>query len=195
MPNWCYTNYCFTGAPEVLLEFQTLIENSSDDHLGSVLKAFKIDETKISCRGEIVCNNIQKKGLFIETITAWAPAMEMWDIIINKYFTKEGEPEISYVYMAEEPGMGYYINTDTSGEIFPYIYKLYAGNSARMYSECQKKYLVEDLNLLLAEKELSILNIDKTINSEHFDNILSAAVYLYSQIADEFIDFAIYQHN
>jgi len=70
---------------------------------------------QVSCRGRIEYMSEYKQGdifFTVDTETAWGPTDELWQAVIAKY---EG---ISFVYIAEEPGMGVFINTDTEGIFF-----------------------------------------------------------------------------
>ena len=58
-------------------------------------------------------------ALMVETITAWNPATELFDTIIDKhYLDNRYNRLIDFVYTAEEPGFNIYINTDTEGRFF-----------------------------------------------------------------------------
>lgn len=55
----------------------------------------------------------------------WTPQLDLWDALIEKYFTNdEGCRLVDYVYEAEEPGCGIYINTDEGGDFFQDLYKI-----------------------------------------------------------------------
>ena len=55
----------------------------------------------------------------------WTPQLDLWDTLIEKYFTNDdGFRLVDYVYEAEEPGCGIYINTDEEGDFFPDLYKI-----------------------------------------------------------------------
>lgn len=55
----------------------------------------------------------------------WTPQLDLWDTLIEKYFTNDdGFRLVDYVYEAEEDGCGVYINTDEGGDFFPDLYKI-----------------------------------------------------------------------
>ncbi len=63
----------------------------------------------------------------IEVQTAWEPPSELFDCILQQY------NGVSCIYIAEEGGEGIYINTDTSGKIFPDRYILYTDDTGFLY--------------------------------------------------------------
>lgn len=129
MPNWCDTTYAFIGSEADLDDFEARInEYTARDFrengygtswLGNVIHGFGHNETEIGCRGWI--EDIQRESsthLQICTQTAWTELVAMWDIICHHNY----DDRISYVYRAEEPSNGHFINTDSSGEYFPEKY-------------------------------------------------------------------------
>lgn len=129
MPNWCDTTYAFIGSEADLDDFEARINEYTAQNfrengfgtswLGNVVHGFGHDETATYCRGWI--EDIQRMSpthLQICTQTAWSELTEMWDTICHDNY----DDRISYVYRAEEPGNGYFANTDSSGEYFPEKY-------------------------------------------------------------------------
>ena len=57
----------------------------------------------------------------VQTETAWSPTVEMWDTILEKY------PGVLSVFVAEEPGCDYYINTDENRRFYDYSYRVDMG--------------------------------------------------------------------
>jgi len=57
----------------------------------------------------------------LDTETAWGPCEELWNSVIAQY---EG---VCHVYLSEEPGMGYYVNSDVKRVYFSerYLLNLY----------------------------------------------------------------------
>ena len=129
MPNWCDTTFAFIGSEADLDDFEERINEYTAQNfrengfgtswLGNVVHGFGHDETATYCRGWI--EDIQRMSpthLQICTQTAWSELTEMWDTICHDNY----DDRISYVYRAEEPGNGYFANTDSSGEYFPEKY-------------------------------------------------------------------------
>lgn len=151
MPNWCYTDYRFYADTEVgkqqLKSFYDELEKSlkpgkrfivtdfEDTWLGNVLLHFvpqllKLSQEDVYCeyenerirfRGSVIylaydedCHVIS-----VQTETAWEPMEAMWAMILAecKY------SDIKFVYLAEEPSMGVYINTDSEGNFFADKYR------------------------------------------------------------------------
>lgn len=154
MPNWCNTSYKFVGDKEEIADLynklqslndmpEPLVENGFGKlFLGCVVNLFGGDWKEIYCRGEIDYMEICGDSMIqLSTMTAWGDVPEVWDFVCKNY------PSIEYYYLAEEGGMGYYVNNDTTGEYFPEKYYVY---HAEGYSE----YLDDDEGLLeyIAEK-------------------------------------------
>jgi len=135
MPNWCSTKYVvFTDNDDktVLQRFYnnlTAVLNTPSDTKNSfdsgclsyVAIKHGLNGEDIPCRGTIEYLGEYESGesfLSFETETAWGPCDELWDTIIGQY---EG---VSHVYISEEPGMGYFVNTDTDGRFLPEKYLL-----------------------------------------------------------------------
>ena len=133
MPNWCCTKYAFytnDGDKGELLRFYknlsdiilipSEIKNDFEPGwLGKVAIRHGLDHEKTSCRGTInYLENYDPKDNFftLESETAWIPADELWEAVIARY------KGISFVYLAEEPGMEIFINTDSNGTYFPEKY-------------------------------------------------------------------------
>lgn len=129
MPNWCDTTFAFIGSEADLDNFEERVNEYTAQNfrengfgtswLGNVVHGFGHDETATYCRGWI--EDIQRMSpthLQICTQTAWSELTEMWDTICHDNY----DDRISYVYRAEEPGNGYFANTDSSGEYFPEKY-------------------------------------------------------------------------
>ena len=138
MPNWCFSKYAFFTTNEnkdellrlhtnlsAIMETPSEIENGSEPGwLGKVAIKHGLDWEKISCRGSIEHLEDYEPGSSFFTLdcdTAWTPMDELWEAVIAQY---EG---LSYVYIAEEPGMGIFVNTDTEGIYFPekYLMEIY----------------------------------------------------------------------
>ena len=119
MPNWCFTEYIFTGPLKELERLERNITKWTEknyapngfgkDWLGNIAEGAGMDYTKIPCRGTIGNLYMQtdqernRTGLYIDTETAWVPQHELWDFLIKKY-----APHTSYLYYAEEAGLGLY---------------------------------------------------------------------------------------
>jgi len=129
MPNYCSSKYAFFANDENIGELKRLHDCLTDTIavlsqvkndfepgcLGKVAIEHGIDPKCIPCRGGInyLSNFEAESGYFtLDTETAWAPMDELWEAVISRY------SGISYVYIAEEPGLEVYINTDVEGTFF-----------------------------------------------------------------------------
>lgn len=158
MPNWCCTSYIFLGEATEIADLykklkeledmpEPLVENGFGKlFLGCVVNHFGGDWNKIYCRGEIdymeLCG---EEMLQLSTMTAWGDMPEVWDFVCEKY------PSITYYFLAEEPGMCYYVNSDDTGEYFPEKYLIddcangqeYANDDEELFEEMAKRLEVE----------------------------------------------------
>lgn len=154
MPNWCNTSYKFVGDKEEIADLynklqslndmpEPLVENGFGKlFLGCVVNLFGGDWKEIYCRGEIDYMEICGDSMIqLSTMTAWGDMPEVWDFVCKNY------PSIEYYYLAEEGGLCYYVNSDTTGEYFPEKYYV-------LHAEGYSEYLDDDEELLeyIAEK-------------------------------------------
>lgn len=154
MPNWCNTSYKFVGDKEEVADLynklqslndmpEPLVENGFGKlFLGCVVNLFGGDWKEIYCRGEIDYMEICGDSMIqLSTMTAWGDVPEVWDFVCKNY------PSIEYYYLAEEGGLCYYVNSDTTGEYFPEKYYV-------LHAEGYSEYLDDDEELLeyIAEK-------------------------------------------
>ena len=154
MPNWCFTSYKFVGDKEEIADLynklqslndmpEPLVENGFGKlFLGCVVNLFGGDWKEIYCRGEIDYMEICGDSMIqLSTMTAWGDMPEVWDFVCKNY------PSIEYYYLAEEGGLCYYVNSDTTGEYFPEKYYV-------LHAEGYSEYLDDDEELLeyIAEK-------------------------------------------
>ena len=88
--------------------------------------------------------------------TAWGPMPEVWDKMAEKY-------NLSYVYIAEECGMGIYVNTDAEGRFFTtrYLLDYFEVEHLELSPEFEAKYgeLLRDLS-------------EETTYYDNFDDVL-----------------------
>lgn len=164
MPNWCYSDYAFTGNVDeitnfhdklISLTFKERIPNGfGNSWLGNIVDGFGFNYNEIPCRGEVdyisdIGECCDENEFYITVHTAWEYKNEMWDKIIAKYY-----PSIKYMFRAEEPGSVIYVNTDIGGHIFPEKYIVYFNLPAK-YSEdsvfyaANEKDIVSQFNAIL----------------------------------------------
>ena len=136
MPNWCSTKFTFYGNKDEIIKFHDRLNRILDgiDHtpnefgvlwLGNILIDYGFDWEDAPCRGNAddLADDVIIEGdeayFGLNVTSAWVPLTEMWDLIIKKEY-----PSIKYVHLAIEPGLGIFINTDTSGKYFTEKYLL-----------------------------------------------------------------------
>ena len=130
MPNWCANFITFYSDSKEdnkkIYAFNKKLKKLYDknDKLSAVLEGYGLNPDNYSCRGTIT--NLEEPDptytfFEVQTETAWGPTVEMWDAILGKY------PGVQCVFVAEEPGCEYYINTDNTGRFYDYRYKIEIG--------------------------------------------------------------------
>ncbi len=170
MPNWCNTDYKFVGHVDEIADLykklkeledmpEPLVKNGFGKlFLGCVVNHFGGDWDKIYCRGEIDYMELCGENMLqLSTMTAWGDLPEVWDFVCKNY------PSIEYYYIAEEGGVGYYVNSDTTGEYFPEKYYVY-------HAEGHSEYFNDDEELL--EYIATEIGTDKIESVEQLNQLL-----------------------
>ena len=124
MANWCSNAIVFfttdndNSRLKELYEDLQYYQNYKDDTqnaamgwVGCLLQKQGVDTKELSCRGFISDVELNEGNVRLSMDTAWGPLSEVYDIIAEKY-------GMNYVYIAEEPSMSVFINTDTEGIYF-----------------------------------------------------------------------------
>lgn len=148
MPNWCCSSYCFYSdtekGKEQLKDFYEKLEKAiapntyrrvnsdfGDGWLGNVIYAICPQYLKFTSQGGITCEyngtTVSFRGTILDmsfdtddgalrvtTETAWEPMEELWKMLLEVC----DYTDVTYVFQAEEPGCGIYINTDMEGRFF-----------------------------------------------------------------------------
>ncbi len=131
MPNWCCTSYAFYGDKATLNDFYAKLKlftskSRWDDRpvgkyefgsnwLGNIVMGFGFNPNDVYCRGLITDFELCDDHVSVGTETAWSPMNEVWDAITNKYYRGN---KLQYVYIAEELGCDFTVNTDVNGWFF-----------------------------------------------------------------------------
>lgn len=123
MAEYCYTNYIFySDEEESLKAFRSNIQELSSkcsDRLCNIANVVLGSSNPLVSEigGTIECiSSIEGNAFQIDVETKYTPDPRIWDEILKAY------PDIRYVYRAEEPEFGVFINTDSSGKYFPEKY-------------------------------------------------------------------------
>lgn len=134
MPNWCSTTIIFHGNEEEINDFHKKIEGwiskpakipeyFGETWLGNILYGVGLEDRidaavdRLRCRGWITyfddLENYDGDWQFkIDTETAWAPMLCMWEETIKKLEYKT----IGFSFQSEEPGMCDYFMFDPYGD-------------------------------------------------------------------------------
>ena len=120
MPNWCSTNIKFTGEQEKLRVLHDFINDDEANKKVGIATAFRerwlgnyLERAGFSwkdyrCRGTVeYISDVRQNEFTVETETAWAPMLAMWQAIVEKI-----APELEITYFAQEPGCGVYMTND-----------------------------------------------------------------------------------
>lgn len=138
MANWCYNDVKVYGSkPQVekVLEFMRKALNEAPNQtasspttwIGQFIVMAGENWEDISCRGwideiddEVIDLDVGEACFFLSFHSAWSPQMGAIDCAIDAALRNitEKDRNVEYVYRAEEPSNGVYINTDTEGRFF-----------------------------------------------------------------------------
>jgi len=200
MPNWCNNSIAFyqdDGGNDMLDAFFSDIQKYQDyidpgtgnpsDWVGHWLQSSRVDTNTLYCRGFFYNCELCADHVRVDIETAWAPLPEVYDIMAEKY-------NLSYVYIAEEPGCEVYVNTDVDGRFFTTRYVINSfdvndlGLGTEMLSEFGERLqelgsdttYYDSFNEVLAELECFGFGV---IDMEDLNNRLEAfniSIYEYS---------------
>lgn len=177
MPNWCFTNINISsenkkGLDELfsLLEDWTSEERNNENGfghnwLGNIVLNSKIGtvdtgkKTDCRCRGEIVYMDNLGGEIVIQTETAWAPIMDIWKRVVDKYL-----PGAEITYSAEESGCEIYYTNDPCLQGLYYV-DVYTDNDSYTETEFTQDAVID----VLRENGISEKEIENFANSDKED--------------------------
>lgn len=129
MPNWCFTDITIYHNDEEKVKSlkekidkwtsKDFVENGfGHNWLGNIVgnsgiakwvkQGDRYDfEHNIRCRGSLDSISLDNHRLMLQTSTAWAPMMQMWVKVCEKYL-----PDADILFVAEEPGNGIFETND-----------------------------------------------------------------------------------
>jgi len=124
MPNWCINSVAFyqeDGGNAMLEAFYADIEKYQDykdpetgepcDWVGNWLESNRINVDNLYTRGYFVDCEFDGDHVRVDMEVAWSTMTAVYDLMANKY-------DLVYVYIAEEAGCEFYVNTDIEGRFF-----------------------------------------------------------------------------
>lgn len=143
MPNWCSTAYVIEGDAKEVKGLYDLMKGLQEREkpsvkngfgttwLGCLVDALGSDWNTIQCRGAWNGLEMIDDTLRFTTETAWAPCVETFDLVCEKF------PSIRCFYQTEEPGMEMYETNDRDGKYFSdkYLVDMYTPDK-EYYHEC-----------------------------------------------------------
>lgn len=216
MPNWCSTDIVFYGEREDIEKLREKLISVEDKDfdikndfgkkwLGFVLETFDISYEDAYCRGWInyiseIFENEKGPHFFVQTEDAWGPMYEVWDAVLEKI-----EDPVKMEILAEEPGCGVYINTDTSGKFFDerYMINILADTDEEVKRLCEGKDddYVAFINENLYENNFNtfeeVKNFVKKLIGEELDSVekVEKTLEKFSKKYDTRINFYEYSHK
>lgn len=182
MPNWCSTNIeIIHDNPNVIETLYKKIEQWTGNNcvensfgtswLGNVVvgaglcTADEVAHTNIRCRGSICYMDLYHDRIMIQTETAWAPMLRMWQLVVDKY-----APEAEIIYTAEEPGCELYTTNDPT-LVGKYIIDSCDDRVENLY-DIEERELIDILQDLLNTKEADVNKLlDMLQDSEFSENV------------------------
>lgn len=180
MPNWCNTTYKFVGKAEEIADLhqklreleqmpKPIVETDFGNlWLGCVVNYFGGDYHNIYCRGMIDYLELCGDSMIqLSTMTAWGDMPEIWDFVLTQY------PSVEYYFLAEEPGMCYFVNSDVDGEYFPEKYVIYQMDGMTDYlneDEELLEYIAERIGMEKIETIEQMNELLDTYNKTHPDH-------------------------
>lgn len=138
MANTCYTTYTIYDEEASNKIFDAVKKNGLCDRvlMGSILDALNIPKENIDCRGEITGALFSKDCLILYCETAWTELTSWRHAIESALDTK-------IYYIAEEPGMGYFVyNNPSKEDIFRIEYEISDEGADRfgVYSQGESEF-------------------------------------------------------
>jgi hypothetical protein len=199
MPNWCWNSIVVYGSKKEVLKFRENFIKAYDQALinkhWSTYELYVVhgydDEFIMGYKSSYIRGNIyDAKDSVVYTKTdgsnviywcrfffesAWAP---MYDGI--KFLIENNYEELKFVLLAEECGVGIYVNTDVDHTFFSDKYCVYSEDGGSEYFENDEElikymkdtfnYDIEDISALYDDDFFEISN-DVTVNFYRFTTI------------------------
>lgn len=209
MPNWCYSNITFYGDEREVEDTYQKIKKSTteeytksmkessvsfgNDWLGNIADIYGYNYNDIPCRGMLEGDleyNKENNNFNFEISSAWSFNNEMWDRIIHDNYNN-----LNYVFIAEEPNMGYYENSDLNKLFYKEEYFLSMFVSDELYDKYVKidredfltyedgDYICREERFESTEELLNFFNncINSDTKFENFGDILNYSNEVYSE--------------
>lgn len=193
MPNWCNTNITINHESETEIErLEKLIDEwTSKDYmengfgnnwlgnivLGSGVGTVDTDKgTDLRCRGTLVGYYRVKNQLIINTETAWAPMLQMWVKVLEKYL-----PNAELIYNAEECGCDITCTNDPD-LVGKYILDYYGDGDFESEWEADEDTARETLQKMLGTTETDVKKLIEMAYEDDLD--ISIHQWEYADVSD-----------
>ena len=193
MPNWCMNRITINHENVNELEkLNNLINEWTSKNylksdfglnwLGNIVGNSGIDtydgDFKVRCRGTIDYNEVIGNQLIIDTSTAWAPMIQMWKLILEKYL-----PDAELIYEAEECGCGLYCTNDPAMKS-TYVFDACDCEDIESDWEMKEEYLIEELQKLLNTSETNVNKLLDMFDNSEWSEKISIHKYEFVEIED-----------
>ena len=148
MPNWSLNSVAFyqeDGGNAMLEAFYADIQKYQGykdpetgnycDWVGNWLESNRINTDNLYTRGFFIDCEFEIDHVRVDMEVAWSTMTDVYDLMAKKY-------DLDYVYIAEEAGCEFYVNTDTEGRFFPtrYIFHYFDVEDLRLDSRIMAEY-------------------------------------------------------
>lgn len=163
MPNWCTDSVAFyqgngkTDRLEQLAkDLEKAMERKEGSHnwIGRLLLELGYTEKEtenISCRSFVNYWELREDALILCSESAWSPVYEVYYILAERY-------ELTFDIMAEEGGVGLYLNSDTEGRFFSVHYLVNDDEDVWEYFDTS-----DEVELYLQSQQIHIDSIDSKL--------------------------------
>ena len=193
MPNWCYTNITINHESEAEVEklekfidewtSKNYMPNGFDNKwLGNIVLGSGVGtvdtniETDLRCRGTIIDYYRSGNQLVINTETAWAPMLQMWVKVLEKYL-----PNAELIYNADE--CGFDINdTNDPYLVGKYILDYYGDGDIESDWEASEETVRKTLQELLNTEETDVEKLIQMVYEDDYD--ISVRKWEYSDVSN-----------
>ena len=181
MANTCYTTYKIFDKKASIKIRDIIKKNKYRVPMSSILDALNIPKEDIDCRGEITGISFDDNHLFLYCETAWTE-------LTNWRHAIESALDTKIYYIAEEPGMGYFVyNNPSEEDIFRVEYEISDDDASRLDIYPQDDYEFTNAKELLSFVEKITgysAQCDKNTNSE--EQLYKQAQLLTEKANDKF---------
>lgn len=191
MPNWCFSSYVATGDAKEVCDLyekmrsleereESLVENGfGKTWLGNLVTLLGGDWNTIYCRGSWY--DLEKDddngALRFYAESAWSEPCQVINFLRGKY------PNLEFYFIAEEPGMEYYVTNDADGEYFPERYYFSEADDPEPYNyeEDELDDFLRDVGNFVGKELKSVEEAKEAVyaynEGKEFDECIEIKIY------------------